>query len=515
MARKTSRAQRRRRPGGGSTRTRQAPVSVVPRQNPTISLCLITKDEEKFLQKCIQSVKGLCHQVVVVDTGSTDRTVEIAAANGAEVHHFPWTGSFADARNESNKHATGDWIMILDADGELDPASHSVVRQLLAEYDYPYTFSGKAINYQADGSEVTESMFRILFPNHRGIHYSGAIHEQVVPQDPEVRLENIVGEIFMHHYGYLDSVITEKKKLDRNAALTETALVARPDDFLTHFHAGGHFVDEADFARAQDEYLGCLARLREGTAPVHPKEMWFGLVLASLAGVYAKSGRHQDGVACSREALEYDANDIQAQYWLGYSLAKNKNREESSAVLRRLIYQSASSPISPLFSNKAMQTWMARRELGQNEINLGNYAEAWAELELAVEENPKAQDCWILLSIAACALGNFEVGLEMFGVAATIAAPPESILHAYRALRNEAPRPDPIEAVLRDLIVRWPDNVALKHLVADLLDAVLVVAEAATASRLDDSTNTDVDRVASLWPHWDAARELLTPAVTA
>ncbi len=513
MARKASRARRKK--SDGALPPSSATIPVARKKNSTISLCLITRDEEKFIENCIRSVQGLCQQVIVVDTGSTDRTVEIAEANGAEIHHFPWNGSFADARNESIKHATGDWIMVLDADGELDPASHSVVRELVAGYSYPYTFSGKSINYQADGAEVTESMFRILFPNHQGIRYSGGIHEQVVAADPDTRLENIVGEIYMHHYSYLDSVIKEKKKVDRNAALTEIALEDKPDDFLTHFHAGGHFVDEANWERAQDEYLWCLMRLRDGTAPVHRTEMWFALVLASLAGVYAKSGRYEDGVSCAREALEYDANDIQAQYWLSYALAQSKNREEASEVLRRLIYESASSPISPLFNNNAMRTWMARRELGQNEINLGNYAEAWAELELAIQENPKAQTCWILLCIAACALGNFEVGLEMFGVASAIDTPPESIVQAYRALRNEAPRPEPIEIMLRDAISHWPENSVLKHLLADLLDARSAVAEAGITGAVGEAAATRIERLAALWPHWDAPRELLTPVATA
>ena len=161
-----------------------------------------------------------------------------------------------------------------------------------------------------------------------------------------------------------------------------------------------------------------------------------------------------------------------------------------------------------------MQTWMARRELAQNEINLGNYADAWAELELAVEENPKAQACWILLSIAACALGNFEVGLEMFGVASAIAEPPESILQAYRALRNEAPRPEPIEIMLREAISLWPENMVLKHMLADLLDAQFSVAEAGSIGLPDQDATNRVERLAALWPQWDEARELLAPVPT-
>ena len=81
-----------------------------------ISLCMIVKDEEEMLPGCLAAVAEHVDEIVVVDTGSTDRTVEIAESFGANVVEFPWNGSFADARNVSLDHATGDWILWLDAD---------------------------------------------------------------------------------------------------------------------------------------------------------------------------------------------------------------------------------------------------------------------------------------------------------------------------------------------------------------------------------------------------------------
>ena len=84
-----------------------------------LTVCVIAKNEEKFLGQCLKSVKGLAQQLVVVDTGSTDRTVEIAKENGAEVHNFTWCDDFSAARNAALEHVTGDWILMLDADEEL------------------------------------------------------------------------------------------------------------------------------------------------------------------------------------------------------------------------------------------------------------------------------------------------------------------------------------------------------------------------------------------------------------
>jgi glycosyltransferase involved in cell wall biosynthesis len=82
---------------------------------------MIVKNEEAHLERCLDSVKDMVSEMIIVDTGSTDRTVEIAHAYGAKVYHFDWCDDFAAARNESLKHATGEWLLMMDADNWLEP----------------------------------------------------------------------------------------------------------------------------------------------------------------------------------------------------------------------------------------------------------------------------------------------------------------------------------------------------------------------------------------------------------
>src|SRR3989338_7273874 len=82
----------------------------------TISLCMIVKNEDKFLEQCINSVKNIADEIIIVDTGSTDKTKGIAKKFGAKIIDFKWDDDFSAARNESIKHATKDWILVLDAD---------------------------------------------------------------------------------------------------------------------------------------------------------------------------------------------------------------------------------------------------------------------------------------------------------------------------------------------------------------------------------------------------------------
>src|SRR3989338_5500840 len=90
----------------------------MPKQ--TISLCMIVKNEEKYLEQCLNSVKDIADETIIVDTGSTDKTKEIAKKFKARVFDFKWSDDFSEARNESLKHATKEWILVLDADEIID-----------------------------------------------------------------------------------------------------------------------------------------------------------------------------------------------------------------------------------------------------------------------------------------------------------------------------------------------------------------------------------------------------------
>jgi glycosyltransferase involved in cell wall biosynthesis/thioredoxin-like negative regulator of GroEL len=99
--------------------------------NPTLSVCIIVKNEEKNIGKCLRNIKPLADEMIVVDTGSTDRTKDIAKVFGAKVYDFEWTNNFADARNHSLSKASGEWILVLDADEVIAPEDFEKLRALI------------------------------------------------------------------------------------------------------------------------------------------------------------------------------------------------------------------------------------------------------------------------------------------------------------------------------------------------------------------------------------------------
>jgi GT2 family glycosyltransferase/Tfp pilus assembly protein PilF len=200
-------------------------------RRPHLSVCLIARNEERFLGQCLDSVKGLADQIVVVDTGSTDRTVEIARTHGAEVHAFTWCDDFSAARNAALEHARGDWVLMLDADEELPPAQHEALRKLLrAAAVISWRLRLQDVGREAEGCSYVPRLFR----NAPGLFYVGRVHEQVFTS-LEVRrqewgLETRMGDATLRHYGYTKELTQERDKVGRNLRLLERAVIETPGE---------------------------------------------------------------------------------------------------------------------------------------------------------------------------------------------------------------------------------------------------------------------------------------------
>src|SRR3972149_5420178 len=147
---------------------------------PSVSLCMIVKNEETYLADSLKSAKPFVDEIIVVDTGSTDSTVEIAQAFGAKVVHFPWRDDFAAARNESLRHATGDWVLVMDADERLTQGSGELIEGLSRA---PADIVGYIVKLlwpkEGDGGMVRLGWLTRLFRNWIGVEYRGIIHEEV------------------------------------------------------------------------------------------------------------------------------------------------------------------------------------------------------------------------------------------------------------------------------------------------------------------------------------------------
>jgi tetratricopeptide (TPR) repeat protein len=258
-------------PGLGATRTRQLAERarrLAGRARPvkklTLSLCMIVKDEEEMLPGCLEPLRGVVDEMIVVDTGSTDRTVEIAESYGATVVHFPWNGSFADARNASIEAASGDWLIYLDADEHMEADDARHLRALLGR-TWREGFYLVETNYTGGsdaGSAVTHMALRV-WRNRPQYRFAGRIHEQKTHTMPTYLPERFeTTRIRVRHYGYLNQRMAAKDKSRRNIQLLEQEAQESRTPF-TDYNLGSEYIVLGDHAAARLHLDRSWAALRE------------------------------------------------------------------------------------------------------------------------------------------------------------------------------------------------------------------------------------------------------------
>ncbi len=206
------------------------PLPEVPAK-PRLSVCLIVKNEERFLGQCLKSVRGIAHEIIVVDTGSTDRTVEIAREHGAKIYTFKWDDNFSHARNAALERATGDWILFLDADEELTPEA---VQTLAKEMSNPNVIAYRLPLHNAGMNEVCGGYVPRLYRNAPGLFYHSRVHEQVYPsilvRAGEWKLAAELGTTRIIHHGYEDELVRSRGKAERNLKLLKLAVEEWPGE---------------------------------------------------------------------------------------------------------------------------------------------------------------------------------------------------------------------------------------------------------------------------------------------
>lgn len=242
---------------------------------PTLSVCMITKNEEHNLPRALKSVCGLASEIIVIDTGSTDRTVDVARLFGARIGHTEWTWDFAAARNVSLADATGDWILVLDADEEITPQMRERLPGVLADVLDSAVITS-LLNMH--NGQLTQRMDTVrLFRNFRGIRYRGRIHEQVLPSVADIGGRAVWRDLPLLHFGYTPEEDERKDRRDRNLRLLEMGHAEEPDEPLYWHYLGGELAARARHEEAK-EWLYRVLRER----PDFALAGWSAHLLGSL-----------------------------------------------------------------------------------------------------------------------------------------------------------------------------------------------------------------------------------------
>ena len=210
---------------------------------PTISLCMIVYNEENRIRRCLESVRGFVDEIIVADTGSTDRTKSICEEYGARIFEYPWAEDFAEVRNHSISKASCDWILLLDADEELlisDPAGLKHYLQNTAYDLIPVCMTHFYGGKPADEKRSYFSCALRLARNDSFVRFSGVIHEKIdtvgkgIGQAADARRF-----IRILHYGYMEDALRDKQ--DRNLLLLSKEKDRQPADPWISYHLAAEY----------------------------------------------------------------------------------------------------------------------------------------------------------------------------------------------------------------------------------------------------------------------------------
>ncbi|MEK8132667.1 glycosyltransferase [Paenibacillus filicis] len=236
---------------------------------------MIVKNEEASIERCLASVKPYADELIVVDTGSTDRTISLAEAAGAQVHTFEWNDNFADARNYSLEQATGDWILWLDADEVLDASAAEDWKERLAEETDPI-LNVHLINYIGDEPDPNET-FHIahtrLFRNGIGLRFLYRIHETLNIEEIFNNEQALTGikqleGLTIQHYGYLQAYTESKKKGERNMQMLLQELKDENGNPWAEYHLASEYYRTGQYEQAFDLInLSIIRFLKKGKLP--------------------------------------------------------------------------------------------------------------------------------------------------------------------------------------------------------------------------------------------------------
>lgn len=295
--------------------------------SPSISLCVITKNEEHCLARCLCSVQQLVTEIIVIDTGSTDTTAQIAENHGASVFFFPWVDDFAAARNYGLSKAQGDWILVLDADEALAPLPSTELWTFL-ECNPAEGYYFKICSYLEHTNGPAEDYVVRLFKNTPEYRFAGAIHEQIAGSIQNTAGSNALtfAPFTIHHYGYLLKERENKHKFSRNTSIIQKALLTNPQDPFLHYCLGIEYLQNKDFRQA--------GRLFQQTLPLlRGEEGYIPQVLLSLLLVKLTEPEDCQAEETFRNAMQTlpDNGDIFCLY--GFWLLQHKRFTEAASIL--------------------------------------------------------------------------------------------------------------------------------------------------------------------------------------
>lgn len=274
-----------------------------------LSICMIIRNQKDILAKTLPNKVKIADEVIVVDTGSVDGAKELARELGAKVFEFPWANDFSAARNESLKHAEGEWIIWLDTDEFMKEEDLQALKDELSEskeeaymlplYECcPGTVDGTAYYYRVK-----------VFRNHKGYHFERIINEQVYDRGGKFLQGKVLSNIPIYHWGGKLDPQKMKKKKERNIKLLKKAIIDSPKDSYYHYLLAENYL----YLKSYDLAIENYNKVVEFT----PRNSLAATALTKKARCLYFLGRKEEAYQSAKQALELKGDNAEASNIIG------------------------------------------------------------------------------------------------------------------------------------------------------------------------------------------------------
>jgi tetratricopeptide (TPR) repeat protein len=412
-----------------------------------LSLCMIVKNEAKHLPRCLESVRGVVDEVVLVDTGSTDDTVAVAQRCGARVFHFPWREDFSAARNEANRHARGKWILSLDADEALTREARRKLRPLLTDERYvAYLLNIRSPLKDARGQAAVINAWPRLFRNRPEIRYAGRIHEQISPSIARMGGMVAATDLVVDHLGYHQDFTDQKAKQARNLALLRRQLAEHPNDPMVLFHLGEALGLGGEIREAAEAYRQAIA------CPDMPPQN-AAVAYRGLANCLLRLGDYAGVIEASQEAAKLDPGYGLPRLLAAMALCRmNRPAEAIEAIDTYLRLAAAARPAAQRVLEHESSPGFALALKGDCLLGLGHGEEAESAFREALRRQPDSAEAHLGLGRIHSLRSDFAEAVRAFQRAKALFRDlPRghlALAEAYAAQRKWGDALDAVEAFL-------------------------------------------------------------------
>jgi tetratricopeptide (TPR) repeat protein len=433
----------------------------------TLGLSMIVKNEAQALVPCLQSVSGIVSQIVVADTGSTDSTTDVARQCGATVASVPWGNHFANARNAALDLMQTDWILVLDADEELDVEAKRQIANLLTTSsadgylvpirNYIPTVTGRGWDRIAEVNTSSHPRAQCapayfvhencrLFRRDPRIYFVGRVHELVEPRIKALGRRLPLAPFFIHHFGQLAQEETRNQKAAAYRDMLRMKVRELPNDPMAWIQLG---LQEYECSRDSSEALRCFER----ALILEPKATQAALFKGM---VYLDLGKYRQAI----EVLDSTRSDHRSR-GLREHLRGDALHNLGRLLDARTAYHEAVrfSGNDPVLSSK----------LGYTEVRLGRAREGINRLKEAAEKAPDVAEIRERLMKAFVAVNILSDAADQAEKLASLEGTAKAYLRAA-SIRAHAQQRQRAREVLHRGITAFPDSTELRRAIAELSD---------------------------------------------